>query len=130
MAQADIDTVYKLHMDFVEAMKGENTEFLVNSFEADGMMMPPGEPSAVGADAIRAYFTNFFDNFTTEKAVPRNETYLDGGDDIIETGDFEWVLTPKAGGESTETMAKWVAVWHRQPDGSWKAVRDIFNSNA
>ena len=130
MAQADIDTVYKLHTEFVEAMKREDTEFLVNCFEADGIVLAPGEPAAVGTDAIRGWFTNFFDNFVTEKALPNNETYLDGGDYVIETGHMDWVVRPKAGGESTGSMIKWVAVWHRQADGGWKMVRDIFNSDA
>ena len=66
MAQADIDTVYKLHTEFVEAMKQEDTEYLVKSFDADGIVMAPGQPAAVGTDAIRGWFTNFFDNFATD----------------------------------------------------------------
>ena len=130
MSQADIDTVYKLHTDFVAAMKRADTDHLVNSFTADGMIMAPGEPKVQGREAIRAWFDNFNENFVTVDSVATDQVYIDGGDCIVESGEFAWKVRPKAGGESTETKSKWLAVWQRQPDGAWKLARDMFNTNA
>ena len=38
-------------------------------------------------------------------------------------------LTPKAGGEPTEDSGKWLGILKRQPNGSWKVHRDIWNSD-
>jgi ketosteroid isomerase-like protein len=34
-----------------------------------------------------------------------------------------------AEGNPVITPGKWVAVWKKQPDGSWKTVLDIWNSD-
>jgi len=36
-------------------------------------------------------------------------------------------VTPKAGGESIQLEGKYLVVFQKQPDGSWKAARDIWN---
>ncbi|MEZ4715137.1 MAG: DUF4440 domain-containing protein [Caldilineaceae bacterium] len=36
---------------------------------------------------------------------------------------------PKAGGDDVYIDGKYMSVLMRQPDGSWKLYRDIFNSN-
>ncbi len=63
-----------------------------------------------------------------DSGLARNEEYFDGGDCILETGDADWTTRPTAGGDPSTARIKWLAVWHRQPDGDWKIVRDIFNS--
>jgi ketosteroid isomerase-like protein len=44
-------------------------------------------------------------------------------------GDAEGLITPGDGSEPTGVSSKWMAVVQRQPDGSWKTYRDIYNSN-
>ncbi|MEA3247355.1 MAG: DUF4440 domain-containing protein, partial [Gemmatimonadota bacterium] len=51
------------------------------------------------------------------------------GDYAIETGTFEWTLTPKKGGKAMTDKGKYLTTWHKQADGSWKITRDINNSD-
>ena len=51
------------------------------------------------------------------------------GDFAFVRGDFSATLTPKAGGEPTLDTGKWMGLWQRQADGSWKIAADIFNSD-
>jgi ketosteroid isomerase-like protein len=37
-------------------------------------------------------------------------------------------MLPK-GGKAMNDVGKYVAVWKKQPDGSWKMIRDIYNSD-
>jgi ketosteroid isomerase-like protein len=49
----------------------------------------------------------------------------------IETGTTRSVMQPKQGGGPPVTdVGKYVVVWKKQTDGSWKLWRDIFNSDA
>ena len=44
-------------------------------------------------------------------------------------GTFEGTSTPKAGGAAVPVKGKFVTLYERQANGSWKAVWDIFNSD-
>lgn len=44
-------------------------------------------------------------------------------------GTYSVKRTPVAGGETVETDGKYMTIFKRQADGSWKIYRDIFNSN-
>ena len=50
------------------------------------------------------------------------------GKSAIETGTFEWTLTPKSGAAMTD-KGKYLTVWKKQADGTWKIIRDINNSD-
>ena len=52
-----------------------------------------------------------------------------GGDYAIETGNYELTATPKGGKPVTE-KGKYITVWKKQADGSWKIYRDIANSDS
>ena len=53
----------------------------------------------------------------------------DQGDTAIETGAAVAVIQPP-GGQSMEASAKFVVIWKRQADGSWKWAVDCFNWDA
>jgi ketosteroid isomerase-like protein len=50
------------------------------------------------------------------------------GDYAIKTGAYEMTVQPKKG-KAMHDVGKYVSVWKKQPDGSWKMVRDVFNSD-
>jgi hypothetical protein len=39
-------------------------------------------------------------------------------------------VTPKTGGAATEDVIKGIHIYHRQPDGSWRMVQDVWNHDA
>ena len=49
------------------------------------------------------------------------------GDYAIETGSYEFTGTPK-GGKPMPNKGKYLTVWKKQGDGSWKIIRDISSS--
>ena len=38
-------------------------------------------------------------------------------------------IAPSDGSEPWKLDAKYLSIFERQPDGSWKLIRDAFNSN-
>ena len=94
------------------------------------MTMPPGDNASVGRANIQRMF-GAFAAFTVSNMKLLVRDVAASGDLASETGHFEWTLTPKAkdGKPMTET-GKYVVVWKKQADGSYKLFRDIWNPDA
>jgi ketosteroid isomerase-like protein len=98
------------------------------SFVADGAhLMPFGAPLAQG-DAIRTTWEGLISmpGFGLEWQATGAEVAASG--DIGYTiGTFE--LTAEQDGTAMLTEGKYVTIWHKQADGSWKLQVDCFNAN-
>ena len=51
------------------------------------------------------------------------------GDLAVIWSNYTGTLTPRDQGEPIENNGKWLKVLKRQPDGSWKFSRNIWNSD-
>jgi ketosteroid isomerase-like protein/quercetin dioxygenase-like cupin family protein len=91
----------------------------------DATVYAPGEPAQKGAATIRTKFEEmsrapgFSLTWTPDKA-----DVAKSGDIAYTTGSYE--VTMAGGAEK----GKYVAVWKKQSDGSWKVTDDIFNPDA
>jgi ketosteroid isomerase-like protein len=65
----------------------------------------------------------------TSSVTISNRDVTVAGDWAIEHGNYDWAMTPAAGGAEVREQGRFVAVYHRLPDGSWKLNRDIWNSS-
>ena len=98
-----------------------NVEKLLTYYASDASVYPPGAPMIVGHDALRTLFNGM--NFTKVRVTALNAHVAAAADVGYTTGTFE----VQANGQ-TET-GKYVTVWKKHPDGSWKIVEDTFNSD-
>jgi uncharacterized protein (TIGR02246 family) len=94
----------------------------------NGVQMPPNEPPVIGKEAIRARNKGVLDRFAFNITITNDEVRV-GGDWAFARGMYAATLTPKAGGAAVSIDGKYMTILARQPDGSWKIQRDIFNSN-
>jgi len=94
----------------------------------DAIRMPPNSPALVGKEAIRSESQDFADQvvLTLTNEVVEVEVI---GDWAFIRGAWRASVTPKEGGQATERSGKWLSIAVRQPDGSWKLHRHIWNSN-
>jgi len=95
----------------------------------DASFMPPNSPIATGKQAIGQVFTGFFaipeiklNWHPTKIGVARS------GELGYSVGVYEMSFKDPAGKQVTD-RGKYVTVWKKQSDGSWKVVNDIFNSD-
>lgn len=91
---------------------------------ADASVYPPEMSLVSGPESIRDFFAQissapgFALKWTPDKAVVGAS-----GDVGYTTGSYEMTA------EDTTEHGKYVTVWKKQSDGSWKVAEDIFNAN-
>ena len=92
----------------------------------DGIQMPPGAPPNIGKETIYAFVGGYPP--VTEMVV-NSEEVREAGDWGFSRGNYWLVMAPKEG-ETVKAEGKFLTVFEKQADGSWKIARDIFNYNA
>ncbi|HSR90540.1 MAG TPA: nuclear transport factor 2 family protein, partial [Gemmatimonadales bacterium] len=105
--------------DSVVAEKG--VEGWVSFFADSGIQMPEGSGNVIGHDAIRRHMSGFFSD-TNQKLrwVPDKADASSDGTLGYTIG--HWILTVRdSTGQHEAYRGKYLTVWRRQADGSWKA---------
>jgi uncharacterized protein (TIGR02246 family) len=90
----------------------------------NAVLMAPGAPIATGKDAITKGWTGMMadKNFALSFGPTKVEV-AKSGDLAYELGDYSLTLSDKKGKAQT-SKGKYVVVWGKQADGSWKALVD------
>jgi uncharacterized protein (TIGR02246 family) len=115
---------------FAKAASAGDAAALTAFYASDAVLMPPESPALRGTDEISKFFTGM----TTAVSGPfeLKTTGVDGrGDLALSTGEYKATLTPrKKGAKPMPTEeGKYLGVMKKQPDGSWKLIYDIWNTN-
>lgn len=113
----------------IAAFSAGAVDSLLALLAPDAVVMPPNEPIITGTSGVRTWAANMASQFTV------NGRYTDSkisvlGDWAIERYTGALRITPKTGGSSTEENFKGLHVYHRQPDGRWLIVQDVWNFDA
>ena len=97
----------------------------VMAFFADDARVFDKEFRANGQAAIRQVGAEFFPaNLITRLAYAPSETVAhDGGEVVYQFGYFTEDITPKAGGDTTNTRSNYVLRWVKDGEGNWRFHR-------
>jgi len=112
------------------AMNAENPVLWISLWDENGIQMPPGAPAVVGKAAIEKGIHASYEALDWEEFTIRLEEVKVAGDWGFARGTYSASITPRAGGETAFLNGKYLTIFKRQPDGSWKIFRDCFNSSA
>ena len=93
----------------------------------DAVLMPPGFEAAHGRPAVEQFWRAAFQFGLKEVALQPQEVVADGNLAYeIGTGTARM---ESLDGQATDTTSKYILVWRRQPDGTWRIAADIWNSH-
>lgn len=126
---ADARAITQLANQYTAACNTGDVAGFIATCADDIVFLPPDDNAVVGADAVAAYIkSGFFDPFEVHLSFVFDELNVTG-DWAFARGPFELRLTPKPGGEPVVDRGKFIDVFRRQGDGSWRFARVIFNRN-
>lgn len=112
----------------VDAANAGDAATLIALWTEDGIRMPPNGPPVAGKEALAAMYNAIFEAVTMDYAVVLEEVVV-AGDWGFGRGTYTVTAVPKAGGEPTEDNGKFIDIYRRLPDGTWKYARHIWNSS-
>lgn len=124
-----LEALNTLQKQVDEAIIAGDTERYVALLADDAVIMPPNGPPVVGQSAIRAWNQDMSKRFRIQKYVAVDQELIVAGDWAFRRATFEWSLVPIAGGQPFQDSGKFIIIYKRQADGSWRVARDIWNSN-
>lgn len=97
-------------------------------FAPDASSFRPNAPTATGLEAIRKAWMQPF-------AAPGSISWKIAKVEVSRAGDLGYGFgtyestSKDAKGEPVTHRGKYLSVWKKQPDGTWKAVADMYNSD-
>ncbi|MBN2099981.1 MAG: DUF4440 domain-containing protein [Dehalococcoidia bacterium] len=112
--------------DFLEAYNRRDAVAAAQAYADDAKVLPPNMPMVTGKGSIQAFW-KFAMDMGAHLNLDAVELAVDGGM-AYERGVITTTMQPGTAQEKI-TKGKYVTVMRRQPDGSWKLVLDIWNSD-
>ena len=113
----------------ITAMLAGDVSVMVGNYADSAVVMMPGMPAMRGRMEYEKGFKGMMDAMKITAFTFHTDDVMVSGDLAIETGTFAMTTVPK-GGKPIQEKGKYISVWKKQMDGSWKIVRDINNSDS
>ncbi|MEZ4657021.1 MAG: SgcJ/EcaC family oxidoreductase [Caldilineaceae bacterium] len=123
---AEIDALFT---EYGDSLAADDAERWIQLWVEDGVQLPPGAPPNVGRDAIFASISGAMAHYAYRDMDIHVDEVLLAGDLAIARGMYSARLVPHDGSDPILVDGKYTTTFQRQPDGSLKIYRDIFNSN-
>ncbi|MGO9852669.1 MAG: YybH family protein [Steroidobacteraceae bacterium] len=113
---------------WLAAARSHDLQRAVSFWSDDVYMMPPGGPAMVGKEALRRYVAGAF-------AIPdfsinwvTDHVWVARSGDLAYAVGTDTIRMTSPEGKPVLERNKAVAVWRKEPDGSWKCAVDIWNA--
>jgi ketosteroid isomerase-like protein len=126
---ADEAALRKLDDEWSKAAGSKDVEKTISYYSDDAVVMPPNSPALTGKEPIRGLwkamlgapgFAGGWKSTKVEVARLGDLAYVSGNYELSEHD---------ASGKPMTDKGKYLEVWKKQADGSWKCVVDMFNTD-
>jgi uncharacterized protein (TIGR02246 family) len=126
-AQAVRAEIEQANARFTEAFNRGDAAALAAMYDTGAVVLAPNAPPMRGRQNIEALWAGGRQQgFRTLNLVVNSVEVI--GNHAIELGSYTLVIQPAGQGEMTD-RGKYMVLWKRQSDGSWKLYRDMFNTS-
>jgi uncharacterized protein (TIGR02246 family) len=126
-----VETAIRASFDrYTSTLMAGDAEGWLALWDENGIQLPPNEGMHVGKAEIRRTAASGIPNFPSgsfRMSIEPREVKVDGGL-AIARGVYTWSISPK-GAQKIDFDGKFLTVFKKQADGTWKIFRDCFNSN-
>ena len=121
--------VADINARFSAGLKQGDPAAVAANFTTDAVLFVPNTPAFQGRPGIEGGFIGFFRQMAVIEFRTATHDIIITPWYAIERGTYQMTQSPKGGGLEVVDNGKYLAVWERQDDGSWKISRDIWNTD-
>jgi ketosteroid isomerase-like protein len=126
--EEDLAAVAQARHAILSALNHDDVEGIMAALIDDHLTMSPGAPTVPDNEALLEWHQNRIDLYSLEMEHSTDDILLEG-DIAVERWSGPSKLTNREDGSVVEDFLKGLWVWQRQPDGSWKLLWSVWNSN-
>jgi len=118
-------SIEEVNATYSEAIQEGNLAGAVAGYTDDATMVPPDGGLVKGKQAIEEYYRTLFQMGMKEVVLTTIEVEGSGGT-VYEIGKTRVRIQPE-GQEAIQDSSKYLVIWKRQADGTWKVHVDIWS---
>jgi len=111
----------------VEAMNRGDVEAFFDVISEDAAFFPPNEPAKRG-EALRAFMTDFLDQYTVHLNRYVDEEIEVAGELAINHYSYRWTVAAKTGGEPRTAEGHGIRILKQETGGMWKITHEMWSS--
>ena len=123
---SDVVLIKELWHEYEASVSANDKERWIALWTEDGIQMSPDAARRTGKEMIRSEMEPFFDIYDTQMSIYPDAVQV-LGDQAYSHGLYEFMMTPKEGGDKIEGNGKFLTILQKQIDGSWRIAIDCFN---
>jgi uncharacterized protein (TIGR02246 family) len=105
-----------------QAVAGGDSAAILAHYADDALILGSGAPLLQGKPAVAAFLNGLFGGNTLRDVKGNVTDIMIDGDLAVETGTYAMTIIPK-NGDAVADKGKYIHVWKKSLDGSWKIVR-------
>jgi ketosteroid isomerase-like protein len=126
---ADQAALTNLDAEWSKAAGAKDVDKTVSYYSDDALVLPPNSPALTGKAPIRAMWSGMLNapGFGGGWKATKVEVARSGDLGYV-TGSYELTET-NASGKPVTDKGKFLEIWKKQADGSWKCTADMFSSD-
>ncbi len=125
--EALLESLKKADLDFAEATKARRLDGWMSAFAEDATGFPAGKPMISGTAELRKHYAGMFEDPNFEISWKPVKADVAAGGDLGYTIGVAEFRTKAKDGSPMIRPGKYLTVWKKQKDGSWKVVADLGN---
>jgi ketosteroid isomerase-like protein len=126
LSDADKTAIEAQEQSFAKSMMAGDMAGAVKSYyTSDAVFMPPNQPAVIGAADLEKALKAFPPISTMKMQI---EEIVGAGDLAYVRGKYQITMNPP-GAPPMNDSGKYLEIFRKQADGSWRNARDAFSSN-
>ena len=126
---ADIEAIRLADLAWSAAQASDGLDGTMSFYLDDAILLPPNRPMAIGKEAIREASAPISLPGFSVKWQPMKIEVARSGDIGYAIGTFEGTGVDTAG-NPVPVKGKYVEIWNKRADGSWKVGADMFSPDS
>jgi len=124
--QADAAAARRIVDTGISAVNARNLDAVLVLYADDAVLLPPDGEAVLGKQAIKAYYQSTFEDLSPELSFSSEEIITDNAW-AFSRGKAVGRVTSTKTGAARSVNEKYIMILRRQPDGSWRIARLMWN---